>query len=63
MGFGSASNYTVEDIGLNIVLVSLNILTYYIIQRLLKTYNKGELFWISVLTSFIWIALYFYYNS
>jgi di/tricarboxylate transporter len=62
MGFGSASDHTVVDIVLNVVLISLNILTYYIIQRLLKTYNKGELLWISILTLFVWISLYFYYS-
>jgi len=48
IGFGSASDHIVEDIVLSIMLISLNILTYYIIQRLLKMYSKGELLWASV---------------
>jgi membrane protein insertase Oxa1/YidC/SpoIIIJ len=62
LGFGSASNHAAVDIVLNIVLVLLNVITYYIIQRLLKVNRKRELLWILALTSLIWITLYFNYN-
>jgi len=62
MGFGSASNHTNEDTLLNVGLLLLNILTVYLIQRLLNRYSKVEFLWISAVTFAIWMALYIYYN-
>lgn len=59
LGFGSASDHLYEDIGLNIMLVLINITTIYFI---LKRYRVKEFVIVLCLTIFAWIIMYFYYK-
>jgi hypothetical protein len=63
LGFGSASDHTAEDVRLNVVLVTLNLIGAFIIFRYLKGVNKIELYLVASTIFIIWIALYLYYSN
>ena len=62
MGFGAASNHTIEDILLNIFYVFLNVFTFFLIRKAFNIFRNKELLLTSFLTLAVWVALYFYYN-
>ena len=62
-GFGSASDHTAEDVRLNVVLGTLNLIAGFAIFRYLKGTDRIEFYLFALTIFIIWIGLYFYYNN
>ncbi len=61
-GYGSASDHTIDEVILNIIFFTINIIAFFLFLKLIKSYTKREFLLIAILCLLFWLGLHLYYN-